>query len=104
MPAKLLIAFNVKPEKEEEYLHFMMGEFLPAVQQAGLVMVEGWRTVWGDYPQRLIGLVTEDQETLDRILASSHWREMETKLSQYVTDYQRQSVPYRNGFQFLKPA
>lgn len=103
MPAKLLIAYNVKPDREETYLRFMMGEFLPTMQSMGLIMIEGWHTAWGNYPQRLIGLITEDRETIDEALTSDRWREVEAKLVHYVTNYQRQLVPYRTGFQFLKP-
>ncbi len=103
MPAKLLIAYNVKPSHEEAYYRFMMGEFLPTAQSMGLEMIEGWHTAWGDYPQRLIGLVAEDEETIEEILASERWREIEDGLTRYVTDYHRQVVPYRNGFQFIKP-
>ena len=103
MPAKLLIVYNVKQAQEEAYYRFMMGKFLPTAQSLGLEMVEGWHTAWGDYPQRLIGLVAEDEETIEKILASERWREIEDGLSRYVTDYQRKAVPYRSGFQFLKP-
>ncbi len=102
MPVKLLIAYNIKPAQEEIYYRFMMGEFLPAAQGMGLVMVEGWHTAWGNYPQRLIGLVAESYSVLEHILDQEQWREMELKLGQYVTDYQRQVVPYRSGFQFLR--
>ena len=103
MPVKLLIAYNVKPAREEAYFQFMVSEFLPAAHGGGLRMAEAWRTVWGDYPQRLIGLVSESQRTLEQILGSGPWREMEAKLAEFVDDYQRQTVAYRNGFQFLKP-
>ena len=103
MPVKLLIVYNIKPAQEEIYYRFMMGEFLPAAQGMGLIMVEGWHTAWGNYPQRLIGLVAESYSVLEQILDREQWREMELKLGQYVTDYQRQIVPFRIGLQFLKP-
>jgi len=68
-----------------------------------LTMAEAWQTTWGDYPQRLIGLLAEDQATVEGTLASQRWREIEDKLIRYVTDYQRQLVPARGGFQFFEP-
>jgi hypothetical protein len=103
MPVKLLIVYNVKQGQEEAYYRFMMGEFLPTAQTIGLRMVEGWHTAWGDYPQRLIGLVAESQKALEDILSSEGWREMEAKLADYVDDYQWRVVPDRGGFQFLRP-
>ncbi|GAB4526881.1 MAG: hypothetical protein Kow0063_01570 [Anaerolineae bacterium] len=103
MPVKLLITYNIKPTREEAYYRFMTGEFLPAAQSIGLQTIEAWRTVWGDYPQRLIEMVAESPQVLQEILDSERWRDMETRLERYVDDYQRRMVPYRNGFQFLKP-
>ena len=104
MPAKLLIVYSLKPGREETYYRFMMAEFLPAMQSMGLTMAEAWQTAWGDYPQRLIGLLAEDRATINEILASQRWREIEDKLVRYVTDYQRRVVAARNGFQFFQPA
>jgi hypothetical protein len=103
MPVKLLITYNVKPAREEAYYRFMMGDFMPAVQNMGLIMADAWRTAWGNYPQRLIGLVAESHKDLEQVLNSERWHEIEDALVDYVSDYQRQAVPYRSGFQFLKP-
>ena len=101
---KLLIAYNVKSAGEEAYYRFMAGEFLPTVQSIGLIMVEAWRTAWGDYPERLIALVVEDDGTWQEILDGKEWRKIEAELGRYVDNYQRSLVPYRSVFQFLKPA
>jgi hypothetical protein len=103
MSVKLLIAYSLKPGREEIYYRFMMAEFLPSLQDMKLTMAEAWQTAWGDYPQRLIGLVAEDKATVEETLASQRWREIEDKLIRYVTDYQRQLVPARSGFQFFEP-
>jgi hypothetical protein len=103
MPIKLLIAYDIKPTREEDYYRFMMGEFLPTAQSIGLQMVEAWSTAWGDYPQRLVEMVADSPGTLKQILDSERWGEIEAKLESYVDDYQRQVVPYRSGFQFFKP-
>src|SRR5512136_3358587 len=103
MPVKLLIAYSLKPGREETYYRFMMAEFLPALQDMGLAMAEAWQTAWGNYPQRLIGLLAEDRATVEETLASQRWREIEDKLIRYVTDYQRQLVHARNRFQFFEP-
>ncbi len=103
MSVKLLIAYSLKPGREETYYRFMMAEFLPSLQEMKLTMAEAWQTAWGNYPQRLIGLLAENRTAVEEILASEHWREMEDKLLRYVTDYRRQLVPARSGFQFFEP-
>jgi hypothetical protein len=45
----------------------------------------------------------EDRVTVEETLASQRWREIEDKLIRYVTNYQRQLVPARSGFQFFEP-
>lgn len=102
MPIKLLITYDVKSGREEEYYRFIMGEFLPTAQSVGLHMVEAWRTAWGDYPQRLIEMVADSQQSLNEILDDERWREMETTLKQYVDGYQHRAVSFRSGFQFFK--
>ncbi len=103
MSVKLLIAYSLKPGREEIYYRFMMAEFLPSLQDMNLTMAEAWQTAWGNYPQRLIGLVAEDRATVEETLASQRWREIEDKLIRYVTDYRRQLVPARTRFQFFEP-
>ena len=103
MSVKLLISYNVKSGREEEYYRFIMGEFLPTAQSIGLKLVEAWQTIWGDYPQRLIEMAVDSQKELKEILASERWREIETKLEDHVSDYQRVAVADRSGFQLFKP-
>ncbi len=103
MSVKLLIAYSLKPGREEIYYRFMMAEFLPSLQDMKFTMAEAWQTAWGNYPQRLIGLLAEDRAAVEETLASPRWREIEDKLIHYVTDYQRRLVPARSGFQFFEP-
>jgi hypothetical protein len=103
MSVKLLIAYSLKPGREETYYRFMMAEFLPSLQEMKLTMAEAWQTAWGDYPQRLIGLVAKDRATVEETLADQRWREIEDKLMRFVIDYQRRLVPARGGFQFFEP-
>jgi hypothetical protein len=65
----------------------------------GLVLSEAWHTAYGQYPVRLNGFVAKDRATLDRVLASAEWRQLEDKLKRFVTDFTRKTVPYREGFQ-----
>ncbi|RMF35887.1 MAG: hypothetical protein D6759_04255 [Chloroflexi bacterium] len=99
MRAKLLISYDIRPETVEEYRRFLLGEFLPAVQEMGLAISEIWHTAYGDYPLRMTGFVAESEETLWAILHSPEWERLETTLRAYVVGYQRKVIPYRGGFQ-----
>ena len=60
MSLKLLLSYNIKPNREAEYYRFVLGEFLPELQSVGLLMDEGWHTAYGDYPIRLLVFRTQD--------------------------------------------
>ena len=97
---KLLISYDVLEGKHEEYFQFVLGEFVPAVQNLGLFMTEAWHTAYGNYPIRLAGFVAEDYATMQTILSHPTFLNMEEKLKEFVENYSRRVVPLRNGFQW----
>jgi hypothetical protein len=97
---KMLISYDVVPELQQAYYEFVLGEMIPSAQSMGLVLNEAWHTAYGHYPVRLNGFVAKDRSTLDRVLASPEWTQLEDKLKRFVTDYKRKIIPYREGFQF----
>lgn len=99
-PVKLLLSYDPLPEHEEAYFRYVLGEFVPALAQAGLPMCEAWLTAYGPYPRRLTGFLAPDVKSLKLILASPAFRNLEARLQQYVMNYRRRIVPARPGFQF----
>lgn len=97
---KVLLTYDIIPETQETYYQFMLGELVPTVQGLGLGMAEAWHTAVGDYPIRLITFVGETRAGVDQVIDSEQWEELETRLLQYVTNYTRRIVPFRNRFQF----
>ena len=99
-PVKLLLTYDPLPEKREDYFQFVLGEFVPALEHLGLQMSEVWHTAYGSYPLRLAGFMAPDRETLDRIMASQTYQDLEKQLLEYVENYTRRIVPLRRTFQF----
>ncbi len=97
---KLLISYDIRPGEQDTFYQFVVSEFVPTAQEMGLYMVEAWHTAYGDYPLRLNGFVAENLETLQEVLDSDTWKDLEARLLQYVTGYSRKIVRYREGFQF----
>jgi hypothetical protein len=97
---KIIMTYDIVPETQETYYQFMLGELVPAVQNLGLGMAEVWHTAVGNYPIRLVAFVGETRESVDKVIESEQWEELETRLQQYVTNYKRRVVPFRNRFQF----
>ena len=96
---KLILTYNIRPDKQDRYYRYMLGDFVPAIQKMGVYMYMAWHIAYGDYPIRKIEFVTESAEALHHLLLSSEWDEMETKLKRYISDYERKVVDYRAGFQ-----
>lgn len=96
---KLILIYNIKPEKKDQYYRYMLSIFVPAIQKLGVYMHMVWHIAYGDHPLRKVEFVTESSDILRRLFLSDEWDELENKLRRYVDDYERKVVDYRNGFQ-----
>ncbi len=103
MEVKLLLTYDIKPHREAEYYRYVLGEFLPTLQNMGLIMVEGWHTAYGDYPMRLIAFRAQDEKAMQDALNSEEWRAAKQRLLKLVRDYEQRVVVARNPFQFFIP-
>jgi hypothetical protein len=104
MEAKLLMVYDIKPEREAEYYRYMLGEFLPAVQNMGLIMTEGWHTAYGNYPMRLFAFRAEDDHSLPDVIRTEEWVKAKEKLLKLVRNYEERVVAAKNVFQFFMPS
>jgi len=104
MEIKLLLAYNIKPNREAEYYRYVLGEFLPALQNMDLMMVEGWHTAYGDYPMRLIVFRAESEDQLRHIMQSEEWQTGKERLLKLVRDYEERVVLAKKMFQFFTPS
>jgi hypothetical protein len=97
---KLILFYDPVDSELEVYYHFVMTEMVPAVHEMGLYIFRVFHTLWGDYPLRQTEFVAENLETIDAVLNSERWQELEAKLLGYATNYRRKIVRFRPGFQF----
>jgi len=100
MSVKVLMTWDIAPERDQEYFEFIIGEFIPGVQRLGLQPAEAWATIYGAYPQIQVGLIAADEQQARRILASGDWVVLQERLFGYVKNYSHKVVPARGGFQF----
>ncbi len=96
---KLLLEYDVNQDTLQEYYQFVMGQYVPTLQSMGLQMSEAWHTAYGDAPNRLLGFVCGDQQTMDNLLISDAWVDLNDQLEKYVTDFHYKIILYRGGFQ-----
>ncbi len=97
---KLLLSYHVKPESLQQYYQFVMGRYVPSLQSMGFQMSEAWHTAYGNAPNRLIGFVCRESDTVDELLESDMWQTLNEELEEYVVDLDYKVIPYRGGFQF----
>jgi hypothetical protein len=97
---KLLMSYDPVPELRESYFDYLMGEFIPRLERLGLTMCESWHTAYGERPLRLIAFIAPNDRTMEEILASDSFAELEERFKAYVSNYRRRTVPGRGWFQF----
>ena len=100
MPVKLLMTWDIAPEREQEYFEFVIGEFIPGVQRLGLEPTEAWATIYGEYPQIMVAMLAPDLPDAQRVLNSVEWGKLREQLFSFVKNYTTKVVPAKGGFQF----
>lgn len=96
---RLLMWYDIHPEKYERYFRYMLQDFVPTMQKMGLLMIFAWQINYGSYPSRQIEFICEDRQTLRMILASDVWKKAEARLKSYTTQYGRKIIRFQDRFQ-----
>lgn len=96
---KLLMSWDIRPGKEQEYMEFVVQEFAPRLLRLGIQPTEAWYTAWGQGPQILAGGVTKDRPTLDHILDGEEWQALHKRLMEFVINYTSKIVSHTGNFQ-----
>lgn len=96
---KLLMNWDIKPGQEHAYFEFQVQELAPSMAQMGLHLSEAWYTVYGKGPRILFASVTEDLESLQKILDSEEWKSLHERLLSFVTNYSHKVVAASSRFQ-----
>ncbi len=100
MPVKLIMTWNIMPEREQEYFEFVVREFIPGVQRLGFELTDAWATVFGGHPQILVGAVLPSVAEARMMLNSPDWISLNNRLLDFVNDYSQKLVEAHGGFQF----
>jgi hypothetical protein len=98
---KLLMSWDIKPGSETEYFEFIVREFAPGMMRLGMQPTEAWYTLFGSGPQILQGSIADDLAAMKSILSSSDWQDLQTKLFEYVTNFDYKIVQATSRFQLL---
>jgi hypothetical protein len=100
---KLILFYDLSTAESEAYYQFVMTEMVPAAHDMGLYIFRAFHTIpgpeAGSQPMRQVEYVAESLEAVENLLDSDKWHELESRLEQYVTNYSRKVVRFRQGFQ-----
>jgi hypothetical protein len=96
---KLLMQWDIKVGREQDFSEFVVREFAPKLTQLGVQPSEVLYTMYGAGPQMLAIGIVESPEKAGEILQSANWKKLHNKLMTYVTNYRHKVVP-DNGRDF----
>ncbi|MBW8009664.1 MAG: hypothetical protein FVQ83_00295 [Chloroflexi bacterium] len=99
MPVKLLMTWDIRSGREEEYFEFHIRKFLPALEKMGLNLSEAWLTVYGEQPRMMAEASLKNLSLAQRILVSSGWQELGNQLDDFVENFDYKVIPAIGGFQ-----
>lgn len=99
MQVKIIMNWDIKQGRDQEYFEFVVREFAPGITRLGLQPTEAWFTVYGQRSQIMMGGITQDFLTMKTLLDSQEWKELHDRLLQYVSNYQQKIVRFSPGFQ-----
>jgi len=94
---KLLLSYEVLDNKLQAYQQFVVQQYVPAMQMMGFQVSEVWHTAYGDAPNRLVGFVCRDRQTIDDLLDNEMWLTLNSRLEEFVTEFSYKVVPYQRG-------
>ena len=99
MTVKLLMTWDILPNREQEYFEFVISDFIPEIKQLGISPVDAWYTMYGDQPQIMVAARIQSQAALNVAMASKEWQRLIDNLLQFVDNFSYKVVPARTGFQ-----
>lgn len=100
MSFKLIMTWDISPEREQEYFEFVVREFIPNVQRLGFELTDAWATIYGNQPQIMVGATLPSLAKIQQVLTSADWQSLNNQLLDFVQNYTQKVVAAEGGFQF----
>ncbi|HHX09402.1 MAG TPA: hypothetical protein GX730_08260 [Chloroflexi bacterium] len=97
---KLILTWNIKPGREQDYFSFVLREYLPQINKFGFEVTDAWITVYGVQPQVLLGAVVSSLSKARQLISSEEWNQLNEQLLDYVDDLEVKLTEHKGGFQF----
>lgn len=102
MNVKLIMNWDIKPGRDQEYFEFLVREWIPGTTNLGLKHSGAWITTYsrtGETSQIMTEGIARDIDAMNGILSSHDWHELHEQLLEYVLNYEQKIVRVTGGFQ-----
>lgn len=96
---KLLMQWDIKAGREQDFSEFVVREFAPRLMKLGIEPTEILYTMYGSGPQMYTSVVVDNQDKLAEILDSDAWSALQKKLQNYIVNYSQKILPDSGNFQ-----
>jgi hypothetical protein len=103
MSVKLLMHWDIKPGRDQEYFEFLIREWGPGISRMGVEPSGAWWTAYSTraLPQIMAEAIADDYTTMKQILESQEWKQLHERLLEYVDNYDQKVVRTSGEFQFF---
>ncbi|MCS6909253.1 MAG: NIPSNAP family protein [Anaerolineales bacterium] len=101
MTVKILMSWDIKPGREQEYFEFIVREWVPGLQRLGIDPTDAWLTQYGSAPQILTGGTARNLKVMRQIMNTEEWHALKEQLLGYVDNYEERVVKAKGTFQML---
>ncbi len=98
--AKLIMTWDIAPNREQEYFEFVVRDFIPGIQTLGFEIQEAWATAYGERPQIQVGASMSTADEIRSILQTNEWIQLHQQLMDVVIHYEEKIVITKTRFQF----
>lgn len=98
-PVKLIMTWDIIPEREQDYFEFIIREYVPGLQRLGFDLADAWATVYGAEPQIMVTIVVNSSRKARQILLSEDWLALHHSLQEFIQNYTMKMVHARSSFQ-----
>lgn len=101
MSLKLLMSWDIKPGRDQDYFEFVVREWVPGINRLGIDNIAAWYTVYSrEYTEQIMAeAIAEDSDTMRNMLTSPEWEALQDRLKEYVSNYKQKVVRVTGGFQ-----
>ena len=89
---KLIMTWDIRPGREQEYSEFINDRLAPGLVEIGLPPSDVFYTAYGRVPQIMAILEAADEAALQKALRARRWADLKAELLKYIENYQEKVV------------